>query len=141
MNKKFIILISLIIAASLGAFVFYKYKNASRPSAAKDNSFIQDIVKAPGVEGNIVNSGIAGIVVLTNDKPFTAMLDVFKADDMSKPFISVIAKEDGTIQIPLRPGSYVIKPLDPDGPRAPIRENYAVNVGPDQWVHIKIEYR
>src|SRR3989344_8622273 len=106
MSKKNIILISLIIAASLGAFVFYKYKNVSKPSVAEDNSFIQNIVKAPGVEGNIVNSGIAGIVVLADGRPFTAMLDIFKSGDMSKPFISVIAKEDGTIQIPLKPDTY-----------------------------------
>ena len=144
-NRKFIIIIAFLIAVLIaGVFAFYKYGKSFEPEATlsdRDNSFIQDIVKAPGVEGNIVNSGIAGIVVLADGRPFAAMLDIFKSGDMSKPFISVIAKEDGTIQIPLKPDSYVIKPLDPDGPRAPTRENYAVNVGSGQWVHIKIEYR
>ncbi len=103
--------------------------------------FVESTVAAPPVEGNIVNSGIAGRVILPDGKPFMAMLDIFNSDDMSKPFISVIAKEDGTIQIPLKPGSYVVKPLDPDGPHAPTRDSYEVNIGSGQWVQVKIEYK
>src|SRR3990167_5189848 len=101
-NKKFIIIIAFLIAVLIaGVFAFYKYGKSFEPEATlsdRDNSFIQDIVKAPGVEGNIVNSGIAGIVVLADGRPFAAMLDIFKSGDMSKPIICVCKKRESTIR-------------------------------------------
>lgn len=143
-NAKFITIAILIAVLIGGAFAFYKYGRSDGPGAARiegDSSFIEGIADSPVVEGNIVNSGIAGRVVLPDGKPFAAMLDIFKSENTQKPFISVIAGEDGTIQIPLRPGSYTIKPLDPDGPHAPTRESYTVNIGSGKWIQIKIEYK
>ena len=144
-----VILVILVITAGVITFIFYKkYLNSASNSTVlnssdiiPDNSFVEGVVKAPAVAGNIINSGIAGKAVLPDGKPFAAMFNIFKANNASKPFISVIAHDDGTFQIPLKPDSYVMKPVDPDGPRAPKRESYPINIGPGQWVQVRIEYR
>jgi len=107
----------------------------------RQGSFVETSVNAPAVEGNIVNSGIAGRIILSDGTPFEASLDVFRTDDMSRPFISVRSDSLGKFQIPLRPDSYVIKPNDPDGPRAPLRDQYTVVIGNNQWLQVKIEYK
>ncbi len=104
-------------------------------------SFIESTATAPGVEGNIVNSGIAGKVILVSGKPFEASLEIFTNSDSLTPFISVRAHSDGTFQIPLRPGSYILKPMDPDGPIAPIRNSYSFMVGDGQWLQVRVEYK
>ncbi|KKR85711.1 MAG: hypothetical protein UV93_C0001G0133 [Candidatus Azambacteria bacterium GW2011_GWC2_43_27] len=143
-NKKLLIfLIGFIVLAAGGALVFYFYgirKNNSIAPSDSDN-FIQTTAQAPAVEGNIVNSGIAGKVVIGSDKPFEASLAVYKSDNPNTPFISVRAHSDGTFQIPLRPGFYILKPLDPDGPAAPVRSDYSFVIGSGQWLQVKIEYR
>lgn len=105
------------------------------------SGFIQDTATAPAVEGNIVNSGIAGKVVMGSDKAFEASLAVYKSDNPNVPFISVRTHSDGTFQIPLRPGFYLLKPLDPDGPAAPVKESYSFVIGNGQWLQTKIEYK
>ncbi len=105
------------------------------------SSFIETTATAPAVEGNIVNSGIAGRVVLASGKPFEASLEIFTSDNLSTPFISVRTHSDGAFQVPLRPGSYILKPMDPDGPIAPARGSYPFTVGNSQWLQVRIEYR
>ncbi len=154
MTKKYLlILISVAILAGALAVVFYWFnkksaQNLSAPAAA-DNSFIQSTAQSPAVEGNIVNSGIAGSVVLLGGGPYEyeASLEIFSASGgsafggkNSTPFISVRSHSDGTFQIPLRPGSYILKPMDPDGPIAPVRDSYPFTVGDSQWLQVKIEY-
>lgn len=106
-----------------------------------DSSFVESTVGAPPVEGNIINSGIAGRIILSDGTPFEASLDVFRADDMSRPFISVRSDAQGKFQIPLRPDSYVIKPNHLDGLHAPLRDQYVVVIGNNQWLQVKLEYR
>lgn len=103
-------------------------------------SDIEAEVQAPAVSGNIVNSGIAGRIILSNGTPFEASFDVFKADDMSTPFISVRSNAQGNFQIPLRPAIYVIKPNNPERSYVPIKNQYTVTVGNGRWLQIKIEY-
>lgn len=105
------------------------------------DNFIEANAQAPAVEGNIVNSGIAGRIVLSDGTPFEASLDVFKSNDMSRPFISIRSDAQGRFQIPLKPSMYVVKPNDPDGPRAPLKNQYQVAVGNGQWLQMKIEYK
>lgn len=107
----------------------------------RQDSFIDSTVVSPAVEGNIVNSGIAGRVILNSGKAFEASLEIFKINNLSTPFISVRTHSDGTFQIPLRPGSYILKPMDPDGPIAPVRDSYPFAVGNNQWLQVKLEYR
>ncbi len=145
MNRKTIVMIGLVILAGVGALVFYFYKtqkNNSVTPSGNDN-FIQSTVQAPAVEGNIINSGIAGRAVLLGGGPYEyeASLEIFKSNDLSTPFISVRTHSDGTFQVPLRPGSYILKPMDSDGPIAPIRNSYPFTVGDSQWLQVKIEYR
>jgi len=146
MNKKVLIfLIGFIVLAAVGALVFYFYKtqkNNSVTPSGNDN-FIQSTAQAPAVEGNIVNSGIAGRVVLLGGGPYEyeASLEIFKSDNLSTPFISVRTHSDGTFQVPLRPGSYILKPMNPDGPIAPVRNSYPFTVGNSQWLQVKIEYK
>ena len=156
MNRKNIIITGIIVLAGVGAFIFYFYKN-QRNNLVKNNSvtpsssitpsgndsFIQSIAQAPAVEGNIINSGIAGRVVLLGGGPYEyeASLEIFKDNNLSKPFISVRAHSDGTFQVPLRPDSYILRPMDPDGPIAPVRNNYPFTVGGNQWLQVKIEYK
>ncbi|MDP3004326.1 MAG: hypothetical protein Q8N43_02375 [Candidatus Azambacteria bacterium] len=145
MNKKILIAIGLIVLAGVGALVFYFYKtqkNNSVTPSGNDN-FIQSTAQAPAVEGNIVNSGIAGRVVLLGGGPYEyeASLEIFKSNNLSTPFISVRAHSDGTFQVPLRSGSYILKPTDPDGPIAPVRDSYPFTVGDGQWLQVKIEYK
>lgn len=146
MNKRIILSgLIVVIMAGVGALVFYFYKtqkNNSVTPSGNDN-FIQSTARAPAVEGNIVNSGIAGRVVLLGGGPYEyeASLEIFKSDNLSTPFISVRAHSDGTFQVPLRPGSYILKPMDPDGPIAPARENYTFTIGDSQWLQVKIEYK
>ncbi|MBI4919940.1 hypothetical protein HY838_01485 [Candidatus Azambacteria bacterium] len=102
--------------------------------------YIEDEFRAPAVEGNIINSGIAGRIVL-NGEPYEASFEIFKSGNLTAPFISARAHSDGTFQIPLRPDSYVFKPLDPDGPIAPARTEYPFAVGDGRWLQIKIEYK
>jgi len=146
MNKRIILSgLIVVIVAGVGALVFYFYKtqkNNSVTPSGNDN-FIQSIVQAPAVEGNIVNSGIAGRVVLLGGGPYEyeASLEIFKSNNLLTPFISVRAHSDGTFQVPLRPGSYILKPTDPDGPIAPVRNSYPFTVGDSQWLQVKIEYK
>lgn len=116
----------------------------------RQDSFIEGAVQSPAVEGNIVNSGIAGRVVLLGGGPYEyeASLEIFSASGgsafggkNSTPFISVRTHSDGTFQVPLRPGSYILKPMDPDGLRAPLKDQYMVVIGNNQWLQVKIEYK
>lgn len=146
MNKKrLIFLIGFVILAAGGALVFYFYKNSKNvpDSPPEDNNFIQSTAQSPAVEGNIVNSGIAGKVVLLGGGPYEyeASLEIFESNNLSTPFISVRTHSDGTFQIPLRPGSYILKPMDPDGPIAPARGSYPFTVGNSQWLQVRIEYK
>jgi hypothetical protein len=153
MNKRIILsgLIVVIMAAG-GALVFYFYKTPKSNfiSPPVSDNFIQSTAQAPAVEGNIVNSGIAGRVVLLGGGPYEyeASLEIFSASGgsafggkNSTPFISVRAHGDGTFQVPLRPGSYILKPMDPDGPIAPVRDTYSFVVGNNQWLQVRLEYR
>ncbi len=153
MNKKLLIfLIGFIVLAAASAFVFYFYKTPKSNSILPpvSDNFIQSAAQAPAVEGNIVNSGIAGRVVLLGggSYEYEASLEIFSAKGgsafggkNSTPFISVRAHSDGTFQVPLRPGSYILKPTDPDGPIAPVRNSYPFTVGDGQWLQVKIEYK
>jgi len=109
----------------------------------RQDSFINSVATSPGVEGNIVNSGIAGKVVLLGggSYEYEASLEIFKKDDLSAPFISVRTHSDGSFQIPLRPGLYVLKPMDPDGDIAPVKKSYDFMVGNNQWLQVKVEYK
>ena len=102
--------------------------------------YIESELQGPAIEGNIVNSGIYGKVITASGAPFEASIDVFPAGGASKPFISIRTHSDGAFQIPLRPGSYFLKPIDPDGPMAPARSEYPINIGNGRWLQIKIEY-
>ena len=102
--------------------------------------YIESELQGPAIEGNIVNSGIYGKVITATGAPFEASIDVFSAGGASKPFISIRTHSDGTFQIPLRPGSYFLKPIDLDGPMAPARSEYPINIGSGRWLQIKIEY-
>ena len=110
-------------------------------SSSGANTYIEAEIQAPAVEGNIVNSGVAGRIILSDGTPFEASLDVFRADDMSRPFISVRSDSQGKFQIPLKPAVYIVKPMDPDGSRAPLRDQYTVVIGNNQWLQVKIEYK
>ncbi len=110
-------------------------------SSSGANAYIEAEIQAPAVEGNIVNSGVAGRIILGDGTPFEASLDVFRADDISRPFISVRSDSQGKFQIPLKPAVYIVKPMDPDGPRAPLRDQYTVVIGNNQWLQVKIEYK
>ena len=139
MNKKLLLfIIGLIILAVAGVVIFY---NSDSPPI--NNDFIQSTAQAPAVEGDIINSGIAGRVVLLGGGPYEyeASLEIFKSDNLSTPFISVRTHSDGTFQIPMRPGSYILKPTDPDGPITPARDNYPFTVGNGQWLQVRVEYR
>ena len=103
--------------------------------------YIESELQGPAIEGNIVNSGIYGKVITASGAPFEASIDVFPAGGASKPFISIRTHSDGAFQIPLRPGSYFLKPIDPDGPMAPARSEYPINIGSGRWLQIKIEYQ
>ena len=103
--------------------------------------YIESELQGPAIEGNIVNSGIYGKVITASGAPFEASIDVFSAGGASKPFISIRTHSDGAFQIPLRPGSYFLKPIDPDGPMAPARSEYPINIGNGRWLQIKIEYK
>ena len=104
--------------------------------------YIESELQGPAIEGNIVNSGIYGKVITALGAPFEASIDVFVVSKVepSKPFISIRTHSDGAFQIPLRPGSYFLKPIDPDGPMAPARSEYPINIGNGRWLQIKIEY-
>ncbi|MFH1392961.1 MAG: hypothetical protein ABIG73_01065 [Patescibacteria group bacterium] len=146
MNKKLLLfIIGLIILAIAGVVIFY---NSDSPPI--NNDFIQSTAQAPAVEGDIINSGIAGRVVLLGGGPYEyeASLEIFSAKGGSAsggendtPFISIRTHSDGTFQIPLRPGSYILKPTDPDGSIAPARDNYPFTVGNGQWLQVRVEYR
>lgn len=139
---KLLIFAGIIVLAGGGALVFFYYRKTAQNPAPNDN-FIQNSIQSPAVEGNIVNSGISGIVVLLGGGAYEyeASLEIFKADDMSKPFISVRTDAKGSFQVPLRPGSYILKPVNPDGPVAPIREQYAFTVGDGRWLMARVEYK
>ncbi len=152
MNRKTVVIIGLVILAAGGALVLYFHKTQKNNSVAPsgNDNFIQSTAQAPAVEGNIVNSGIAGRVVLLGGGPYEyeASLEIFSASGgsafggkNSTPFISVRTHSDGTFQVPLRPGSYILKPTDPDGPIAPVRNSYPFTVGDGQWLQVKIEYK
>ena len=143
MKKEYKIFIIILSLACVGALVFYFLsfsKNKTTINPPIDN-FVQSIGQSPVVVGNVINSGIMGTVVLANGKPFEASLDVFLADDLSRPYISIRTHSDGTFQIPLKLGSYVLKPMDPDGPIAPVRKSYDFVVNSGQWLQVKIEYK
>ncbi|MFH1990248.1 MAG: hypothetical protein ABIJ19_00075 [Patescibacteria group bacterium] len=146
MNKKLLVFLTgFIILAAGSALVFYFYRTSKNDSISPsvNNDFIQAAAQAPAVEGNIVNSGIAGKVVLLGGGPYEyeASLEIFTSDNSLMPFISVRAHSDGAFQVPLRPGSYILKPMDPDGPIAPVRDSYSFTVGNGQWLQVKIEYK
>ncbi len=146
MNKKILpFLIGLVVLAVAGALVFYFYGNRKNNSVAPSggDNFIQSAAQAPAVEGNIVNSGIAGKVILLGGGPYEyeASLEIYQNDNLSTAFISVRSHSDGTFQIALRPGSYVLKPMDPDGPIAPTRDSYSFVVGNGQWLQVRVEYQ
>ena len=107
----------------------------------RQDSFIDSAVVSPQVEGNIVNSGIAGRVVLLDGGPYEVSLEIFQDNNLSAPLISVRTHSDGTFQIPLRPGSYILKPLDPDGLVVPVRDSHPFVIGDNQWLQVKIEYK
>ncbi len=143
-------IIGLIVLAAGGALVFYKTQRNNSITPSGNDNFIQSTAQAPAVEGNIVNSGIAGRVVLLGGGPYEyeASLEIFSASGVSAfsgknstPFISVRTHSDGTFQIPLRPGSYILKSMDPDGPIAPVHNSYPFTVGNGQWLQVKIEYK
>ena len=78
-NKKiYTIGAAFLVLAGIGAFVFYYFqgKKSILPAAidyqsnSTDNSFIESAVQAPAVEGNVINSGIAGKVVLLGGGPY-----------------------------------------------------------------------
>ncbi|MDO8743043.1 MAG: hypothetical protein Q7J30_00550 [Candidatus Azambacteria bacterium] len=150
--KTVVIIIGLVVLASAVALGFYFYgtqKNNSNLSP-ENNNFIQSTAQAPAVEGNIVNSGIAGKVVLLGGGPYEyeASLEIYSANGGSAsggkdgtPFISVRSHSDGTFQVPLRPGSYILKPMDPDGSIAPARDGYSFVVGTGQWLQVRVEYQ
>lgn len=149
-NKKFYVIITaFLVLVGMGAFVFYKYNKTeglklpekSNAFTEKNSAFIEQAVQAPPVEGDVINSGIAGRVTMADNKPFEASLDIFLDGDTSKPFISVRSHDDGVFQIPLKPGSYILKPLDPDGPVAPVRDSYNFTIGNSQWLQVKVEYK
>ncbi len=142
MKTKPLILIGITVLAGAGALVFFYYKKTAQNPAPNDD-FIQNSIQSPVVEGNIVNSGISGIVVLLGGGKYEyeASLDVFKANDMSKPFISVRTDSKGSFQIPLRPGSYILKPADPDGTVAPVRGQYPFTIENSRWLTVKVEYK
>ncbi len=142
------VLIAVIIVSAL-VFYFYKTQKNNSVTPSGNDNFIQSTAQSPAVEGNIVNSGIAGSVVLLGGGPYEyeASLEIFSASGgsafggkNSTPFISVRSHSDGTFQIPLRPGSYILKPMDPDGPIAPVRDSYPFTVGDSQWLQVKVEY-
>lgn len=144
-KPRLLFLIITIILAGVGALVFYYRKSdTSRISdnSENDNSFIQTITQAPAVEGNVVNSGIAGRVILLGggSYEYEASLDIFKSDNLSKPFISVRSDAKGNFQIPMRPGSYILKPVDPDGPIIPAKNSYQFVIGAGQWLQVRVEY-
>jgi len=148
MNRKVLIAIGLIVLAGAGIAIFYNYKVGDKKISSENSknngdNFIQSVAQSPAVEGNIVNSGIAGRVVLLGGGPYEyeASLEIFKSNNLSTPFISVRTHSDGAFQVPLRPGSYILKPMDPDGPIAPARENYTFTIGDSQWLQVKIEYK
>ncbi len=102
-------------------------------------SYVESEVQAPAVEGNIVNSGAAGRIILADGRPCEASLDIFKSDEMSKPFISVRSDNNGAFQIPLVPGDYILKPLGQNGLK-PAQSEYPFTIGAGRWVQIKIIY-
>mgnify|MGYP001576748249 CR=1 FL=1 len=103
------------------------------------DSFINSIIVSPVIDDeNIINSGIFGSIVL-GEKPYEASLDILSA--AGNPVISVRSHSNGTFQIPLKPGIYMLKPLDPDGPITPARSSYNFTVSSGQWLQVKIEYK
>lgn len=118
--------------------VLYKNKNQKFNN---DDPFVQSVILAPRVEGNVVNSGVFGKVVLSDGRPLESSFEIFKRDDASRPFISIRTHDDGTFQVPLRPGFYFLKPLDPDGPIAPVKEKYSFNLGDGQWLQVRVGYQ
>lgn len=134
-----------MILAGVGVLVFYFYRKSDVTQISNnlenDKSFIQTIAQSPAVEGNIINSGIAGKTVMISGKAFEASLEIFQNDNLSTPFMSVRAHSDGTFQVPLRPGSYILKPADPDGLTAPVKTSYDFTIGNGQWLQVKIEYK
>jgi hypothetical protein len=105
----------------------------------KDDSFINSIIISPVIsDDNIINSGIFGSIML-NEKPYEASLDILFATGI--PVISIRSHSDGAFQIPLKPGIYMLKPLDPDGSIAPVKNIYNFVIGSGQWLQVKIEYK
>lgn len=105
------------------------------------NYYVISALKSPGVEGNVVASGIYGKVVLASGQPFEAALDIFKNGNMSKPFISVLSDPNGDFQIPLKPAYYIIRPANPYRSLVPELANYYIHIGAPQWIQIKIKYK
>lgn len=101
--------------------------------------FVNSIIVSPVIDDeNIINSGIFGIVML-GGKPYEASIDILSA--AGAPVISVRSHSDGSFQIPLKPGIYKLKPLDPDGSIAPVKNSYNFTVSSGQWLQVKIEYK
>lgn len=101
--------------------------------------FIDSIIVSPVVDDeNIINSGIFGNVFL-GENPYEASLNVLSATGAL--VISVRSHSDGAFQIPLKPGIYILKPVDPDGVVAPVRNSYNFTIGNSQWLQVKIEYK
>ncbi|MEK7087244.1 MAG: hypothetical protein AAB958_00895, partial [Patescibacteria group bacterium] len=113
------------------------YKQLGRVSG-KTDSFIDNVIISPETEGNVITSGIFGKIVL-NESPYEASLDIVSANGI--PVISIRSHGDGNFQIPLKPGRYILKPSDPDGPVKPVRNDYNFVVNNGEWLQVKIEYK
>lgn len=141
----------LIIFAMLGGLLIFaglklfKSQNSKEAPASIERPFIVDTYSIPQIEGNnVVTSGVFGKIVLSdeNNKPYEASLDIYKKGE-SRPFISVRSNDMGEIQIPLRSGDYVLKPLDPNGPDypSPGRETYEFSLSDGRWLQVQIEFK
>ena len=106
--------------------------------SGKTDSFIDNVIISPETEGNVITSGIFGKIVL-NESPYEASLDIVSANGI--PVISIRSHGDGNFQIPLKPGRYILKPSDPDGPVKPVRNDYNFVVNNGEWLQVKIEYK
>lgn len=121
--------------AKINLLVLYKQLGGMSPKA---DPFVESVIISPEVEGNVITSGMFGKIVL-NGAPYEASLDVLSGE--RTPVISIRSRDDGSFQIPLRPGRYILRPSDPDGPIKPVRNDYSFVVSSGEWLQVKIEYK